>query len=72
MHPRKEILVLLNFLIEPSTFVEEYRINVLKRLVGIVVSNDKILGKKRDYLCLRIDSMIRNKVNSTIEVSTNR
>ena len=53
-------------------FVEEDRINTLKRLVVIVVSNYKMFGKNQDYLCLSVDAMINNKVNSMIEASTNR
>ena len=72
VHPRKEILVLLKILREPSMFVEEDRINILKRLAGVVVRNDKIFRKNQDCLCLSMGTMISNKVSGMIESSTNR
>ena len=72
VHPRKQMLVTLKILREPSMFIEEDRINIIKRLVGIVVSNDNNFSKTQECSCLSADMMISNKVNAMIEASTNR
>ena len=58
VHPRKEMLVLLKILREPSMFEEEDRISILKRVVQIVLSHDNNFSTKEDYLRLSIDVMI--------------
>ena len=72
VHPRKEMLILLKILREPSMFEEEDRISISKRVVQIVLSHDDNLSTKEDYLRLSIDVMISNKVNRMINSSTHR
>lgn len=71
-YPMKEMLVLLKILREPSMFVEEDRVSMLKRVVQIVLSNDNNFSTKEDCLRLSIDVMLSNKVNGIINSSTNR
>ena len=57
---------------ELSAFVEEDCVSMLKRVVHIVLSNDKNLSTKEDFPRLSVDVMISNKVNSIINSSISR